>query len=148
MLYKLSVNRKHVVVAGDWNLTLVKKWELPVIQILLFLSSFPFFLFSCKFHLFFLFYHPLMFKFIVRHLSDCARPIAALFKKQQQKETCEGLVPHPRLRPCPPSLPTTRLGRTPDDPSALWFGALMVCVWNFETNGNSSETGKMQSTGR
>ena len=106
MLYKLSVNRKHVVVAGDWNLTLVKKWKLPVIQILLFLSSFSFFLFSCKFHLFFFFSnHPLMFKFIIRHLSDCARPIAALFKKQQQKETWEGLVSPLLLPPFPPRNP-------------------------------------------
>ena len=121
MLYKLSVNRKHVVVAGDWNLTLVKKWELPVIQILLFLPSFSFFLFSCKFHLFFLFYHPLMFKFIVRHLSDWARPIAALFKKQQQKETCEGLVPRPP--PLPPSPP----------PSPPWqdsWWSLCSVVWS------------------
>lgn len=102
-----------------------------------------FFLFSCKFHLFF-FLSSVMFKFIIRHLSDCTRPIAALFKKQQQKETCEGLVsPSPA-----PSLPPARFGRTPDDLSALWFGALMVCVWNFEKNGNSSEIGKMQNTGR
>lgn len=146
MLYKLSVNRKHVVVAGDWNLTLVKKWELPVIQILLFLPSFSFFLFSCKFHLFFLFYHPLMFKFIEDTYQIAPGQLQLYLKNNSRKKHVKVWFPAPR--PCPPPLPPARLGRTPDDPSALWFGALMVCVWNFETNGNSSETGKMQSTGR
>lgn len=63
-------------------------------------------------------------------------------KNNSKKETRddEGLVPHPH--------PTRRrLGRTLDNLSALWFGALVVCVWSFEKNWNSSEIGKMQSTG-
>lgn len=87
MLYKLSVNRKHVVVAGDWNVTLVKKWELPVIDTLL--------LFSQSQVSSYFFHHQLMFKFIIRRLSDLTRPITALLQKTTKNNTpCEakGLV--------------------------------------------------------
>lgn len=77
-----------------------------------------------------------MFKFIIRHLSDRTRPIAALFKKQQQKGNRWGSsfgFAHP--------LP---LGRTTSNFSALLFGALVACVWNFEKHWKSSEIENMQ----
>ena len=68
------------------------------------LSSFLFlFSFQLQVSSFFSFLSSVDVQVYRRHLSDCARPIAALFKKQQQKETCEGLVPRPP--PLPPSPP-------------------------------------------
>lgn len=80
---------------------------------------YPFTFLSVTSSIIFFFCHQLMFKFIIRHLSDLTRPITALQQKQQE------IIPHMKLKvQFSPFLHTFI--------EFLFYHCKDVCGWNSE----------------